>query len=56
MEKINKRLFPDEIVDFMRKNAKGLYNKDFTKLINETFGTNFTVAQVDNAKHRYQTA
>ena len=53
MERKNKRLFPDEIVDFMRKNAKGLSNKDFTKLINDTFETNFTVAQVDNAKSRY---
>lgn len=44
----NKRkLFPDKIAEFIRANAPGMYNKDLTELVNKTFGTNYSISQVD---------
>ncbi len=47
-----KKLFPERIIEFARENAKGLYNKELTLLINKNFGTNFSTKQVKNMKNR----
>lgn len=48
-----KKLFPKHIVEFIRKNAKGLYQKELTELVNSTFKTTYSVEQIDNMKNRY---
>lgn len=40
------KLFPDEIADFIRANALGMYDKDLTELVNKTFGTEYKVKQI----------
>lgn len=41
------KLFAPEIQKFIKENAKGLYNKELTDLVNKTFGTAYTVNQID---------
>lgn len=43
-----KKLFPKHIEDFIRENAKGLYKKELTELVNSTFGTTYKVQQIDS--------
>lgn len=47
------KLFPDEIIEFMKTNAKGLYNNELKELVNKTFGTNYSILQIENVKHRH---
>ena len=44
------KLFPPEIVKFIRENALGRYNKELTELVNKTFKTNYKVNQIDRFK------
>lgn len=46
------RLFTDEQEKFIRENVKGILVADLTDLVNETFGTSYTVSQVRNLKNR----
>lgn len=48
-----KKLFPDEIADFIKLNAKGLYNKELTELVNTTFKTNYKISQIDSYKSNH---
>jgi len=48
-----KKLFPKHIVDFIKENAKGLYQKELTELVNSAFETTYTVEQIDSMKSRY---
>ena len=42
-----------EAVDFLRENTKGRKATEVTEMLNQTFGTSFTVKQVREAKKRY---
>lgn len=46
--------FSQEIVEFIRQNAKGVSNKEITELVNKTFKTNYLVGQIENLKARYK--
>lgn len=46
------RLFTYEQEKFIKENVKGTLNADLTDLVNETFGTSYTVSQVRNLKNR----
>lgn len=46
------RLFTDEQEKFIKENVKGILVADLTDLVNETFGTSYTVSQVRNLKNR----
>lgn len=46
------RLFPDEVMSFIRENAKGKTNAELQKLVNDAFGTNYTEKQIQQVKHR----
>lgn len=46
------RLFSEEILHFIRENAKGKTNDELQKLVNDTFGTEYTVMQVKQVKQR----
>ncbi|WP_069286092.1 HNH endonuclease signature motif containing protein [Aerococcus urinaeequi] len=46
------RLFTDEQEKFIEENIKGVLTADLTDLVNETFGTSYTVSQVRNLKNR----
>lgn len=46
------RLFTDEQEKFIKENVKGTLTADLTDLVNETFGTSYTVSQVRNLKNR----
>ena len=48
-----KKLFPDEIANFIKSNAKGMYNKDLTELVNKTFGTCYKISQIDSYKNNH---
>ena len=48
-----KKIWTEEIKDFVIQNANGLYNYQLAELINKTFNTNFTVQQVNTFKGRY---
>lgn len=48
------KLFTEEQLEFIKNNAKGLYNLELTKLVNETFKTDFKVSQVENIKNRFR--
>jgi len=48
------KLFPDEIVKFIKDNVSGMYNKDLTELVNKTFGTSYTVKQIDCYKTNHK--
>ena len=48
-----RKLFPNHTVNFIRENAKGLTQKELTKLVNSTLGTKYTVEQIENMKGRY---
>lgn len=41
-----KRVFPQEVCDFIRANCKGRRAREMTPLLNETFGTNYSEDQV----------
>ena len=45
-------LFPDNILTYIRENAKGKTNAELRKLVNDTFGTNYTEMQVKGVKKR----
>lgn len=47
------RLFTKEQENFIRKNAKGLYNDELAALINETFGLNITRQQINTWKSNH---
>jgi len=44
------KLFPLEIIKFIRENAPGRYNKELTELVNKTFKTNYKVNQIEHFK------
>lgn len=46
-----KNLCTKEQIEFIKKNVKGLFNEELTKLVNDTFGTNFTTKQIRGLKH-----
>lgn len=46
------RLFTVEQEKFIKENVKGTLTADLTDLVNETFGTSYTVSQVRNLKNR----
>lgn len=46
------RLFPEKILHFIMQNAKGKTNDELQKLVNDTFGTEYTVMQVKQVKQR----
>lgn len=46
------RLFTDEQEKFIKENVKGTLTADLTDLVNETFGTSYTVSQVRGLKNR----
>ena len=46
------RIFTDEQEKFIKENVKGILVADLTDLVNETFGTSYTVSQVRNLKNR----
>lgn len=43
-------LFPEPILTFIRENAKGKTNAELWKLVNATFGTDYTEKQVKQVK------
>lgn len=45
-------LFPEPIQTFIRENAKGKTNAELWKLVNATFGTDYTEKQVKQVKQR----
>ena len=47
------KLFPDEILEFIKENAKGLFNQELTDLVNKKFGTEYSVSQIENLKNRH---
>lgn len=49
---LQKKMTTKEQDEFIRENYKGLYNKDLTDLVNEQFGTKFTVEQIKAYKAR----
>lgn len=46
--------YSKEIVEFIRNNAIGKGSKEITELVNNTFGTNFTVENIQSLKARYK--
>ena len=46
------RLFNDEMLTFVKENAKNIGNKDLTEKFNSHFGSNFTVEQIKRFKQR----
>lgn len=46
------KLFPDEIVTFIRENAAGKTNAALQKLVNDAFGTTYSIVQIDGVKAR----
>ena len=46
------KLFPEEVIEFIRNNSKGVYSKDLTTRVNEHFKTNYSVQQVISVKKR----
>lgn len=46
------RLFSEEEERFVKENVKGKYNKELTKMLNDKFGTSYTVNQVKSLKKR----
>lgn len=50
----NGKITTDEQDDFIRKNYKGLFNKELTDLINKEFGTSFTIQQIMSYKSRHR--
>lgn len=46
------KLFPEEILNFIRENAEGKTNAELWKLVNATFGTSYTQMQVKQVKQR----
>ncbi len=49
-----KKLFTYEIEEFVHKNAKGLFNSDLAKLVNEKFGTSYTAEQMRQYKSNHK--
>lgn len=49
-----KKLFPDEIKEFILQNYKGIGNIELKDLINNKFGTCFTTEQMKNYKSRHK--
>ncbi len=47
-----KRIFTEEIIDFVKSNYKGLYNYELTDLVNQKFCTHYTDEQIKNLKKR----
>ncbi|NLJ70602.1 MAG: HNH endonuclease [Clostridiaceae bacterium] len=45
------RIWTDEMIEFVKENAKGIGNQEMTDLINAEFGTEFTLSQVKSMKH-----
>lgn len=48
------RKYSKEIIEFIRNNAIGKGSKEITELVNNTFGTNFTVENIKSLKARYK--
>ena len=46
------KLFTDEILDFIKANVKGLYNKELAELVNKKFGTEYSAGQIERIKIR----
>lgn len=51
---MGKRVYTDDQIDFVKKNAKGLFVKDLTKLLNAEFGTNYSTSQIESLKRRFK--
>lgn len=45
-------LFPPQILNFIKANAEGKTNAEMQELVNDTFGTDYTLMQVKQVKHR----
>jgi hypothetical protein len=48
------KLFTEEQLKFIKNNAKGLYNLELTKLVNDKFKTNYKVSQIESIKNRFK--
>ena len=44
--------FSDEIINFMRENAKGKSNIELTEMVNKRFNSDFSVQQIEGVKAR----
>ena len=48
------RKYSKEVIEFIRNNAVGKGSKEITELVNNNFGTNFTVENIKSLKARYK--
>lgn len=46
--------YPAEVHEFIRENVKGTTTKDLVRMVNEKFGTEFTVGKMVSYKKRYK--
>ena len=47
------KTYPFEILEFIRENAPGMYNRDLAELVNKTFGTSYTPLQIKAFKKNH---
>lgn len=47
------KLFPDEVISFIKDNCYQVLNSETTKMVNDKFETNYSVDQISRARKRY---